>query len=605
MCGITLLLNKLNKKNAGYYVLKSLEQLQNRGYDSFGLAYYNGSKYSVEKICNKNYEEDIFEIFYNKNKDVKSNVAFGHSRWATHGKISTENAHPHISNNKLFMCVHNGIIENYSELKSMLMENGFTFYSQTDTEVIINLIEFNYRSCDSVKKAIEVSINQLKGTYGLIISKTDEVGTFYIIRNGSPLLIGMSEEFLMVTSENRGFLDLIKTYYNIKDNELLVIKDNDINCRKILGKEFKCNNNDIVLGDYKHYTIKEIHDQSKTLLLALNNGGRIADNRIKLGGIESLLPHLHEIKNVVFLACGTSLYACYIGAIYIRRVKNNLNTFVYDGGEFSSWDIPKNGKSLFVLCSQSGETMDLIQKIDLIKSRGHLTMGIINVVDSTIAKNVDCGIYLNAGKEIAVASTKSFTNSLMVMKLFSLWLYQQINYVKEMNSQVMSEINDIIFQIGELNNNIDKYLSKVKCEEIMDNIFVLGKGKMEYIGKEFSLKLKEICYIHAEGYNGASLKHGPFALLNKDFSTVLIIDSENRDKMMNVYNEIKSRDVNILVLTEITDLNIPDAIILPKNKELQEIIFIIFLQHLCYKISINKGINPDKPKNLAKVVTVE
>ena len=244
MCGITLLLNKLNKKNAGYYVLKSLEQLQNRGYDSFGLAYYNGIDYFVEKICNKNYEEDIFEIFYNKNKDVKSNVAFGHSRWATHGKISTENAHPHISNNKLFMCVHNGIIENYSELKSMLMENGFIFYSQTDTEVIINLIEFNYRSCNSVKKAIELSINQLKGTYGLIISKTDEEGAFYIIRNGSPLLIGISEEFLMVTSENRGFLDLIKTYYNIKDNELLVIKDNDINCRKILGQEFKCNNDD-------------------------------------------------------------------------------------------------------------------------------------------------------------------------------------------------------------------------------------------------------------------------------------------------------------------------------------------------------------------------
>lgn len=605
MCGITLLLNKLNKKNAVYYVLKSLEQLQNRGYDSFGISFYNKNKYEINKICNKNYDEDIFEIFYNKNKNYLSNVAFGHSRWATHGKISNENAHPHVSNNKLFMCVHNGIIENYDELKKKLIKNGYDFYSETDTEVIINLIEYNYYQTNNVKEAIELSINELKGTYGLIISDMTREGVFYIIRNGSPLLLGISEEFLMITSENRGFLNLIKSYYNIKNDELVIIENNKIKSKITLEKEYICDNNDIILGDYDHYTIKEINEQSNTLLMAVNNGGRIVDNKIKLGGIEFLLSYLNEIKNIVFLGCGTSLYACEIGAYYIKNLNMNVNTFVYDGGEFCENDIPKNGRCLFIFVSQSGETMDLIQKIDLVKLKGHLTMGIINTVDSSIAKNVDCGVYLNAGKEIAVASTKSFTSSLMVMKLFSLWLNQHLLYKKELNNQIINNINDIIYQIKDFNQNIEEQINKIDFDIIKDNVFILGKGKMEFIAKECSLKMKEICYIHAEGYNGASLKHGPFALLNTKFTAILIIDRKNKEKMMNAYNEIKSRDVNILVISELKNLNIEDYVLLPENGELQEIINIVFLQHLCYKLAIKKGINPDKPRNLAKVVTVE
>lgn len=605
MCGITLLLNKLNKKNAVYYVLKSLEQLQNRGYDSFGLSFYYKNKYEINKICNKNYDEDIFEIFFNKNKNYLSNVAFGHSRWATHGKISNENAHPHVSNNKLFMCVHNGIIENYDELKKKLIKNGYDFYSETDTEVIINLIEYNYYQTNNVKEAIELSINELKGTYGLIISDMTREGVFYIIRNGSPLLLGISEEFLMITSENRGFLNLIKSYYNIKNDELVIIENNKIKSKITLEKEYICDNNDIILGDYDHYTIKEINEQSNTLLMAVNNGGRIVDNKIKLGGIEFLLSYLNEIKNIVFLGCGTSLYACEIGAYYIKNLNMNVNTFVYDGGEFCENDIPKNGRCLFIFVSQSGETMDLIQKIDLVKLKGHLTMGIINTVDSSIAKNVDCGVYLNAGKEIAVASTKSFTSSLMVMKLFSLWLNQHLLYKKELNNQIINNINDIIYQIKDFNQNIEEQINKIDFDIIKDNVFILGKGKMEFIAKECSLKMKEICYIHAEGYNGASLKHGPFALLNTKFTAILIIDRKNKEKMMNAYNEIKSRDVNILVISELKNLNIEDYVLLPENGELQEIINIVFLQHLCYKLAIKKGINPDKPRNLAKVVTVE
>ena len=274
----------------------------------------------------------------------------------------------------------------------------------------------------------------------------NEEGRFFIIRNGSPLLLGINEEFIMVTSENRGFLNLVKTYYNIKNKELVCIEGNKIKNKITLDKEFVCNNDDIDLGEYKHYTIKEINEQSKTLLLGLNNGGRIVENKIKLGGIEYILPYLNEIKIFIF-RMWYKFYACKIGENY-QKNELNVNTFVYDGGEFNEYDIPKNGKSLFILCSQSGETMDLIQKIDLLKENGNITMGIINVVDSTIAKNVDCGIYLNAGKEIAVASTKSFTNSLLVMKLFSLWLFQYILYKKELNNRIINDINDLIYQLG-------------------------------------------------------------------------------------------------------------------------------------------------------------
>ena len=615
MCGITLLLNKLNKKNAVYYVLKSLEQLQNRGYDSFGLSFYYKNKYEINKICNKNYDEDIFEIFFNKNKNYLSNVAFGHSRWATHGKISNENAHPHVSNNKLFMCVHNGIIENYDELKKKLIKNGYDFYSETDTEVIINLIEYNYYQSKNVKEAIELSIKELKGTYGLIICDMTREGVFYIIRNGSPLLLGISEEFLMITSENRGFLNLIKSYYNIKNDELVIIENNKIKSKLTLEKEYICDNNDIILGDYDHYTIKEINEQSNTLLMAINNGGRIVDNKIKLGGIEFLLSYLNEIKNIVFLGCGTSLYACEIGAYYIKNLNMNVNTFVYDGGEFCENDIPKNGRCLFIFVSQSGETMDLIQKIDLVKLKGHLTMGIINTVDSSIAKNVDCGVYLNAGKEIAVASTKSFSSMLLILSLISMWFTNNdYNNVYKLDSLrfLSNTITNLLYDMKFI-DKIDT-LKEYIIQNNINSIFILGKHKLYPIACEGALKIKEVTYIHCEGFSAGSLKHGPFALLDNSNLSLLLIDYNdaiNYPNIKSTYYEILARETNIFVITNsqnvIDELKILDNkyLLLYKLDYYNEIIFTIVLQKLAYEISIAKNINPDKPRNLAKVVTVE
>ena len=602
MCGITMLIDRLKKGNALSYVLKSLEQLQNRGYDSFGVSYLAKDVYKTSKICINESSDDIFNIFHERNKNIKTNIALGHSRWATHGKISNNNAHPHISMNNIFCCVHNGIIENYIELKTKLTNEGYIFYSETDTEVIINLVEYYYKQYNDVEKSIKQVIDEVAGTYGLIICDMRN-SNFYIIRNGSPLLLGINEEFIMITSENRGFLNLIKHYYNLKENDLIIIKNGNVIVDKF-DKLYECNNTCTELGDYNHYTLKEIDEQSNTLLMSLNNGARLMNNSVKLGGIEYLLSYVEDIKNIVFLGCGTSFYACNIGMRYFKKFCMDVNYFVYDGGEFTLKDIPSNGLSLFVFCSQSGETMDLIQQVDMLRKMGELTMGIINVIDSTIAKKVDCGIYLNVGKEIAVASTKSFTSTLLILKLFSIWMYQ---YKKGKNLMMMNSIKDInslVLQIKEINSNYENIVKNIDYKKFKNNIFILGKGKMEFIAKECSLKMKEICYIHAEGYSGSSLKHGPFALLDDNFYVILLVDRVNKVKMMNVYNQIRSRNVSILVITDDNSLDVDDKIVLPENDELQDIIFIVFLQKLIYNISINRGINPDKPKNLAKVVTV-
>ena len=276
--------------------------------------------------------------------------------------------------------------------------------------------------------------------------------------------------------------------------------------------------------------------------------------------------------------------------------------------DFELNDIPLSGKSLLVMCSQSGETKDLHRVLHLINHKNNIiTMGVINVVDSLIAREVNCGIYMNAGREVAVASTKSFTSSVLIFKLFSLWYVQQLKK-SNVSASIFQNIRNINYQVTSINKKIDSLIKPCHIDILNhENIFVLGKGTMEYISKEMSLKLKEICYIHAEGYSGTALKHGPFALLRPRYPVILLVNQENRAKMWNVYKEIETRGADILVISEITDLEIdPEkCILVPENKELQEILYMVVLQHVCYKLSIVRGINPDKPRNLAKVVTVE
>jgi glucosamine--fructose-6-phosphate aminotransferase (isomerizing) len=614
MCGISAIICKNTVINNSIPLLiNSLANLQNRGYDSFGISAVtnNNDKFYTHKKACINQDVDHFQEFSDEIHELYANICIGHTRWATHGVISEENAHPHLSNSGKICLVHNGIIENYKILKKEFIDIGFTFNSDTDSEIIVNLIDYYYINKKmSIEDSIYKAIYRLEGTYGLAIQCLDNRSSIYVIRNGSPILVGENENYIMATSEKSGFLNQMNNYYVIENNDLVVLSTDKGIVSKIKYNSIK---NQIVGSElspspYEHWTIKEIMEQPVSLLNALNNGARIVNNNIKLGGLDYIKPHINEISNIILLGCGTSLNACQIGRTYLKLVKVVNNVQCFDAAEFELTDIPLNGKTLLIMCSQSGETKDLHRIIHMIKDvTSIMTLGVINVVDSLIAREVDCGIYMNAGREVAVASTKSFTSSLLIFKLFSLWYLQnKKNIVLRDNS--IQNIRNINNQVDYINSNISDFINDTNISLLdNDNVFILGKSKMEHISKEMALKMKEICYIHAEGYSGSALKHGPFALLKPGFPVILLIDKNNEDKMWNVYKEIQSRRANILVISEIQNLELDQDkyIVVPENQECQEIIFMTVLQHICYRLSLIRGINPDKPRNLAKVVTVE
>lgn len=634
MCGISLY---ISKHNAVFQVLESLYELQNRGYDSFGIAYFDASlnsfsthKRSLACVFNENHNINLYSEFKKETKDLFSHICMGHSRWATHGKVNYNNTHPHMSNHEDFYLIHNGIIENYNELKEILIEEGYTFYSNTDSEVIVNFIEYYYtKNGFNVKEAIVNTIRVLEGTYGLVILHKDTPEMAYVIKQGSPLLISKTENEIIATSELCGFLKNTSQYYELANNELVVLSlENGIEfdhkrqsiCKEISPEFQECYLTQN-LKNFSHYTQKEILEQDDTLSLSLNNGGRVCNGKIYLGGMNYLLPILPNIQNIVFMGCGSSYIAGTIGMRYIKQIQSlrHIHVYCYDGGDFEDIDVP-DGLCLFIFISQSGETMDLIRHLNYIQ-KDHHTMGIVNVIDSTIAKEVDGGIYMNVGKEVAVASTKSFNSSLLILKLFALWLYQEqcgrfmgieilkmMNYVKEQTIN----INNMIYQVKKLNDEMNILLEKQNLDVFLqEHVFILGKGTMESIARECALKLKEICYIHGEGLSASSLKHGPLAMIHHHFPVILLINHEYGDKMMNAFYELRSRNAHVLVITSEHDIMKKikaeecDAIYIPKNKGCSEILFMLTLQHLCYTLALRKKIDPDKPKNLAKVVTVE
>ena len=643
MCGVSVVLCKCNSSNSNssnnsiLLLLQSLASLQNRGYDSFGMSCIMNDKLRVHKKACLDTSIDNFQGFSEELIEYNSPVSIGHTRWATHGNISDLNAHPHISNSGKISLVHNGIIENYKSLKNLLTEHGFTFYSETDSEVVVNLIDYHLNlhlhneSLEeeiTIDSAIMKTVCMLEGTYGLAIQYVDNPSNIYIIKNGSPILIGENDKYVMACSESSGFLDQMKHYYALENDNLVTLSSNHGIITNIKRMQIKNNNVNMSLtpDPYDHWTLKEIMEQSESLLRAYNNGARLTNDKIKLGGLDSIKNQIHDIQNVIFLGCGTSLYACHIGRHYLKQMECVNNTMCFDAADFELNDIPLNGLSLLVMCSQSGETKDLHRVLQLIHHKKNIiTMGVINVVDSMIAREVDCGIYMNAGREVAVASTKSFTSSVTIFKMFSLWFNQELKKVS-MTRATCQSIKNIPYQVKGINDNLcdningknggnisDNLDSLIKSSHIdmlnHENIFVLGKGSMEHVSKEMSLKLKEICYIHAEGYSGTALKHGPFALLQSGYPVILLINQENRAKMWNAYKEIETRGANILVISEIAELGEEikndRCIVVPENKELQEIIYMTVLQHICYRLSLKRGINPDKPRNLAKVVTVE
>jgi glucosamine--fructose-6-phosphate aminotransferase (isomerizing) len=616
MCGIFGLVLLENNENLYQIIINGLTQLQNRGYDSTGLCVINNNIFEVYKYASTNEINAIDKlnnIQFNNLDDV--NIGFGHNRWATHGCKTDINAHPHLSNSGNFGIVHNGIIENYKELKNYLISEGFNFKSQTDTEVIVNLIELNYKKYNSVYESIKNTIDNLTGTYGLIIQSTFEPNILYCVRNGSPLLVGQNEDKIIVTSEQSGFCGLMSHYITLHKDDICIISKEKNTLSVKTKQNYKKKNvtileNELTPHPYFHWTLKEIYQQPEVILNTINKGGRIKnETEVKLGGLEQYANILKMVNNIILLGCGTSYFAGLYGMYYFKHLCNFNTIQVFDGAEFDEYDIPKIGTTALILISQSGETKELHRCIEIAKNNNLITIGIVNVVDSLIAREVDCGIYCNAGKEVGVASTKAFTSQVVCLSMAAIWFSELHQVNKQKRAKMICDLqnlsNDIQMTLEGCVNKIINIVSKFNA----NNMFILGKGTDEFIAKEGALKIKEISYVHSEGYSSSSLKHGPFALLDENFPVIIFnLDQNHCNKTINCYQEVASRNAPIIFITNnlsmYNDITC-ECILIPENKSYASLLGIIPIQLFAYYLSVNKGINPDKPKNLAKVVTVE
>jgi len=624
MCGIFGILT--NTVDVREKILDGLKQLQNRGYDSCGMGLLEDGNFLIKK-----YTQDIprnisaLDELRVNSKKLKNQytIGIGHNRWATHGEKSDKNTHPHISNNGKFMIVHNGIIENYGIIKKRLLDNeNYDFKSQTDTEVIVALLEYHYNNNKSTIDTINETIGELVGTYGLVIMNIEEPDKMYCVRNGSPILVGLTDDTCIITSEQSGFCNQMNTYITLENDDICCIS-RDISGIH-LDTDVKYNKRNLTIGKreltpapYNHWTIKEIHEQPLTVQNAINLGGRIKnESEVKLGGLDSESKSLEQIENIIILGCGSSFNAGECGAYFMKLLCKFNSVQVIDGAELTYYDLPNKGKTGFILISQSGETKDLHRCMKIANENNIITIGVINVVDSLIARETDCGIYCNSGIEVGVASTKSFISQVVCMSLISLWFSEKHKTEENIRKKVIKSLrnlsNDIAHTLENVEPIITPNLPNLNLLTI-NSMFILGKGCDAFISNEGALKIKELTYIHSEGYSASALKHGPFALLTEDTPVLLLnCNKTYSSKIMNCYEEVSSRNAPVLLITDNSDImenmekKEKNLIITVTNNEYYGFILgLIPLQLLSYYIALNKGYNPDTPRNLAKVVTVE
>jgi glutamine---fructose-6-phosphate transaminase (isomerizing) len=608
MCGIT---GYIGNKTAFKLLLEGLKQLQNRGYDSAGICTLSqNGEFTLNKFASVNNLSAIEKLESIKLSSDYNGI--GHTRWATHGPKTDENSHPHNCMHDEISIVHNGIIENYQKLKNFLIKNNYTFKSQTDTEVIVNLISYEFKKTNDILESIRNTINKLEGTYALCILNINEPNKLYCVRHGSPLLISKGDDYAYIASEQSGLYYKSNSYICLKNEDICILekKNNEIimtTNNKYIPRKISSLNKIKTPYPYNHWMLKEIYEQKESCKRAVSYGGRLlSDNRVKLGGLESNRDNLKKIDNLILLGCGTSYFAGLTSIDYFKNICNFNTVQIFDGAEFKKNDIPKMGQTAIVLLSQSGETKDLHRCIKIGKDNDLFLIGVVNVIDSLIARETNCGCYLNAGREMAVASTKSFTSQCILLSMIAIWFAQIHDINSNKRLQYINDLRNLEEDISNILENGENY--KIISEKLYkkNSIFILGKGNIEAIAKEASLKIKEVTYIHAEGYSGSSLKHGPFGLLEKGYPVILIDTDDNHyNKMNNVYEEIISRYASVFTITNNLDYNRDNTIMIPFNNTYNNLLSIIPLQLISYEISVKKNINPDFPRNLAKVVTVE
>jgi glucosamine--fructose-6-phosphate aminotransferase (isomerizing) len=608
MCGISAILTSKNIIQS--YIFSSLSMLLNRGYDSAGISYIKNNNIKVIKKASTNKQSGIDYLINSDINLTNTNVAISHCRWATHGAKTDINAHPHLCYRSKFSIVHNGIIENYSELKNFLTSKNIPIISGTDTEIIVNLISYFHIQMNDIIKSIEMTLKLLKGTWGLAIICNDTPKHIYLSRHGSPLLISKKDNnTLLIVSESSAFINNVKNYMSIDENVLVncyLNEDNEI----ILSNEFanyEINEDifDYTPAPFTHWTLKEIFEQKDSLNRAIHYGGRINDDTVILGGLNNYKDILRTSENLVIIGCGTSYNAGLIGEIFLRKLNifNSIN--VVEGSEFDYSYVKE--KTAYILISQSGETRDLIKLIPYLKKYTEMPIiGITNVIDSDIAKNTDCGIYLNAGREFGVASTKSFTSQIIILFLLSIWFLNLkdkifLNQEKIWLDDLIKFISKTDLIINMLNDKI-KLIADQIIETKKNSLFILGKNYNKVIAYESALKIKELSYYHAEGYALGALKHGPFALIEDNTPIIFLVSPEDDINRINSnLEEVKARGALSIIIGFHPDADISINI----DNKFHFIWNAVAMQLLGYYLCVNTNKNPDFPRNLAKVVTVD
>ena len=614
MCGIV---GYIGKKNAYEIVINGLKRLEYRGYDSSGVALYN-SELNVYKTKGK------VEDLVNKAKKANSldgNIGIGHTRWATHGEPNDVNAHPILSNNKSLVIVHNGIIENYATIKNELISKGYHFESETDTEVLVNLIEY-VQVTENVKlgKAVQLALSQVIGAYAIAVFDKKKPDEIVVARRGSPLAIGIGEDEMFIGSDVTPFLDFTRKVIYLEEGQVGVLR----NHKEIMFYEISNDTkisptievlelelSEIEKGGFDHFMLKEIHEQPKAIIDTLR--GRLNLNRgiVKLSGIDNNLNKFTSASKITIIGCGTSWHAGLVGE-YIFEQISRIPVEVEYASEFRYRDPIINANDIVIAISQSGETADTLAAMKLAKERGAFVYGICNVVGSSITRMSHSGSYTHAGPEIGVASTKAFTTQITVLYLMALKIAKAKGILSSDSFiEFLSELNSIPKKIEKalsLNDKIEKIAEEIKNSK---NCLYLGRGFNFPVALEGALKLKEISYIHAEGYPAAEMKHGPIALIDENMPTVVIATSKGHyEKVVSNIREIQSRKGKIIAIVSEGDKDVKEIadyyIEVPETIEsLTPLLTTIPLQLLSYHIAVKLGRNVDQPRNLAKSVTVE
>lgn len=609
MCGIV---GYLGKKQAASLLLEGLRRLEYRGYDSAGISVTNDkNRITTLKAVGK------IDVLTNllKKKAPEGAWGIGHTRWATHGAVNEKNAHPHFDCQKNIFLVHNGIIENYRELKEELIKEGHKFVSQTDTEVLAHLIEKFFQS--NLEEAVIKALKLVKGTYGLAIISKNDPRKIVVARNSSPVLIGIGDNEYIAASDASAVLAHTKRVVYLNDGEIAVITQEGLSftnlARENLLKtaetlEWKLEK--VQKAGYPHFMLKEIFEQPEALGNSIS--GRLIEKEglAKLGGLEEIEDKLREIERLIIVACGTAYLAGLTGE-YMLEEYAGIPVEVELASEFRYRKPILNKKTALLCISQSGETADTLAALREAKRKGILTLGIVNVVSSTISRETDAGVYNHIGPEIGVASTKAFTSQLIILALLTLFLGRQRQMSLVMGQRIAKEIKRLPNLMEKILKQAPPVKKLAKKYYQSKNFLFLGRKYNYPIALEGALKLKEISYIHAEGYGAGEMKHGPIALIDKNFPTFGLAPSDSvYEKMVSNLEEIKARSGPVLVLAtegskEIKKLT-NEIIYIPKTLEmLTPILSIVPLQLFAYYCADLKGYNVDKPRNLAKSVTVE